>query len=103
MGSIIGYVLAYFSYRQYYPSLASPYSHRPYSPRVGRDDDEQEGLPTHTHDRTPQGNRSHQPSEDGNEEVELADETVRKPGPSHLSDAWREDGTGYRDPLATRQ
>jgi diacylglycerol diphosphate phosphatase/phosphatidate phosphatase len=34
VGSLVGTVLAYFSYRQYYPSLASPHSHRPYSPRI---------------------------------------------------------------------
>ncbi|KAG9127953.1 hypothetical protein FRC07_007191, partial [Ceratobasidium sp. 392] len=34
IGSIVGLVLSYFSYRQYYPGLASPFSHRPYSPRI---------------------------------------------------------------------
>ena len=33
-GSTIGIVFAFFSYRQYYPSLASALSHRPYSPRI---------------------------------------------------------------------
>lgn len=32
-GSILGLVVSYFSYRQYYPALDSPQSHRCYSPR----------------------------------------------------------------------
>ncbi|KAK0459589.1 phosphatidic acid phosphatase type 2/haloperoxidase [Desarmillaria tabescens] len=45
IGSLLGTVLAYFSYRQYYPSLASELSHRPYSPRIPREPEE--GLPLH--------------------------------------------------------
>lgn len=33
VGEILGGLAAYFSYRQYYPSLEHPLSHRPYSPR----------------------------------------------------------------------
>ena len=47
VGSILGTVLAFFAYRQYYPSLTSPLAHRPYSPRVRRDDDSGELLPSH--------------------------------------------------------
>ena len=36
VGSLLGLSLAWFSYRQYYPSLSHPLSHRPYSPRIGR-------------------------------------------------------------------
>ncbi|KIY51002.1 acid phosphatase/Vanadium-dependent haloperoxidase, partial [Fistulina hepatica ATCC 64428] len=39
VGAILGTVMAYFSYRQYYPSLASELSHRPHPPRIRRDDD----------------------------------------------------------------
>ncbi|TRM61846.1 phosphatidic acid phosphatase type 2/haloperoxidase [Schizophyllum amplum] len=39
VGSILGTVMAFFAYRQYYPSLADPLSHRPYSPRVRREGD----------------------------------------------------------------
>jgi diacylglycerol diphosphate phosphatase/phosphatidate phosphatase len=35
-GASVGLVMAYFSYRQYYPSLASPLAHRPFSPRIPR-------------------------------------------------------------------
>ncbi|KAK0210616.1 phosphatidic acid phosphatase type 2/haloperoxidase [Desarmillaria ectypa] len=45
IGSILGTVLAYFSYRQYYPSLASELSHRPYSPRIPHEPEE--GIPLH--------------------------------------------------------
>jgi diacylglycerol diphosphate phosphatase / phosphatidate phosphatase len=32
-GALLGTVVSYFCYRQYYPSLASPISHLPYAPR----------------------------------------------------------------------
>ncbi|KAJ6455718.1 phosphatidic acid phosphatase type 2/haloperoxidase [Mycena sanguinolenta] len=38
VGSILGTVVSYFSYRQYYPSLASEVSDRPYAPRIVQDD-----------------------------------------------------------------
>ncbi|KAJ3989115.1 phosphatidic acid phosphatase type 2/haloperoxidase [Lentinula detonsa] len=44
VGSILGTVMAYFSYRQYYPSLSSELCHQPYSPRIAR---EPEILPMH--------------------------------------------------------
>ncbi|KAG6868280.1 hypothetical protein C0993_005565 [Termitomyces sp. T159_Od127] len=45
VGSVLGTVVSYFAYRQYYPSLASELSHRPYSPRIKRES--VEILPTH--------------------------------------------------------
>jgi hypothetical protein len=33
VGLTVGFVTAYFSYRQYYPSLDHPLSHFPYAPR----------------------------------------------------------------------
>ncbi|KAF5386621.1 hypothetical protein D9615_001890 [Tricholomella constricta] len=45
VGSILGTVVSYFTYRQYYPSLAAELSHRPYSPRIKRED--AEVLPLH--------------------------------------------------------
>ncbi|KIM28177.1 hypothetical protein M408DRAFT_16373 [Serendipita vermifera MAFF 305830] len=33
VGMLLGISIAYFSYRQYYPSLAHPLSHRPFAPR----------------------------------------------------------------------
>lgn len=40
VGSALGLVTAYFSYRQYYPSLASEFSHRPYGPRIKNEEDD---------------------------------------------------------------
>ncbi len=34
VGSLLGLFMAFFAYRQYYPSLGSTMSHRPYSPRI---------------------------------------------------------------------
>lgn len=48
VGSLVGTVFSYFGYRQYYPSLSSSLSHRPYSPRIPSDDDSSEvALPVH--------------------------------------------------------
>ena len=33
IGMLLGISIAYFSYRQYYPSLAHPFSHRPFASR----------------------------------------------------------------------
>ena len=38
-GSILGTVMTYFAYRQYYPPLHDPLAHRPYSPRIRREDE----------------------------------------------------------------
>ncbi|KAI8347483.1 phosphatidic acid phosphatase type 2/haloperoxidase, partial [Mortierella sp. GBAus27b] len=45
-GAMVGGIFAVFAYRQYYPSLASAKSDRPFSPRVG-----EELLPTFEHRR----------------------------------------------------
>ncbi len=45
VGSVVGTTLAYFCYRQYYPSLASEVSHLPYGPRIK---EEENILPLHT-------------------------------------------------------
>lgn len=45
LGSAVGTLFAYFSYRQYYPTLESPLSHCPHSPRIRREEDQV--LPTH--------------------------------------------------------
>jgi diacylglycerol diphosphate phosphatase/phosphatidate phosphatase len=39
VGSLIGTLFSFFGYRQYYPPLSSPLSHRPYSPRIKSEDD----------------------------------------------------------------
>ncbi|KAJ9098055.1 hypothetical protein QFC19_006490 [Naganishia cerealis] len=37
-GGIIGTLIAWYAYRQYYPALAAPNCHRPYSPRIAHED-----------------------------------------------------------------
>lgn len=86
VGSAVGFVLAYFSYRQYFPSLESPLSHRPYAPRI-ESEDESMALPIHTDPNSPQGDRR----DSGGDDVELIDGTVKRPGPSRISDGWMED------------
>lgn len=36
-GSLLGMIIAHFSYRLYYPSLADTLAHRPYAPRIAED------------------------------------------------------------------
>lgn len=88
VGSLVGLLLSYFSYRQYFPSLASPLSHRPYSPRIEREEESGPGLPIHSDPRTQYPNDVNSDHDD----VELVDGTVKRSGPSYLSDGWREDG-----------
>ncbi|KAI0709298.1 phosphatidic acid phosphatase type 2/haloperoxidase [Earliella scabrosa] len=54
-GSLLGLVVSYFSYRQYYPPLISDLSHQPYPPRFKRGGHE---LPTHTSTAPAMVNRS---------------------------------------------
>jgi len=82
VGSAVGLVLAYFSYRQYFPSLASPLSHRPYASRIESEEESGPLLPTQNDPHT----GDHRHSE--NDDVELIDGTVKRSGPSHLLDTW---------------
>ncbi len=90
-GSVLGLGLAYFSYRQYYPSLASEISHCPYSPRIKHEDSI---LPLHhvhsteTHG-TANGQSHYRDSvEDGEA---LPRETVPRPERTHMLDVWKDD------------
>lgn len=87
VGSILGAVLAYFSYRQFYPSLASKYSHFPYSPRIKCEDIEI--LPSHNlhtfGEHYDDGN--HVPYNDHNDALAG---TVPRPDTGHLENVWRE-------------
>lgn len=87
-GSILGTVLAYFSYRHYYPNLTSKHSHQPYSPRIKREDTEI--LPTHNL-------RSSEASHGGGDRTSYADNdngvagTVPRPDTTgHLEAVWTE-------------
>ena len=98
-GSILGLALGYFSYRQYYPSLASEISHRPYAPRI-----KPEGpiLPTHHHNdsqATERGlgipdhiNGRHSYHDLPHEEdLELPEGTAPRPERTSMTDLWKDD------------
>jgi len=87
VGSILGTVVSYFTYRQYYPSLASEVSHRPYSPRNATVED----LPSHhTRTGTHYADGGHRRVGDvvGSGPLEG---TVLRQGPGSLRDVWRDD------------
>ena len=79
-GSVLGIVTAYFSYRQYFPSLASKLAHLPYSPRIHHPDGTHGSPP----DTLPY---YHEPLDDGTE-VELLHETVRRDGTGQPEQIW---------------
>ncbi|KAF7363319.1 Lipid transport protein [Mycena sanguinolenta] len=85
IGSILGTVVSYFSYRQYYPSLASEVSDRPYAPRIVQDD------PLSHHRRLPSRpyTDNHPTAEDVIRDGPL-EGTVLRGGPGPLRNAWRE-------------
>lgn len=95
--------MAYFSYRQYYPPLESEYCHRPYSPRIKREDEEM--LPTHNHNTGQSSYPGVGPSApsrpDGNttyghqtgDEYEL-EGTVLRPQGASLEEIWKRDQHG---------
>ena len=86
-GSILGTVLAYFSYRQHFPGLASKFSDRPYSPRVKHENTEM--LPTHNlHSFADSHGGGIRVSYDDHDDA--LTETVPRPEPGQLEDAWGE-------------
>lgn len=98
VGSIVGTIFAFFSYRQYYPALESEYCHRPYSPRIWREDAEK--LPTHgytnnvSNDPFIGGSNSGGPAEYHNavgEEYELEGTVLRPHPPESLEEMWEND------------
>jgi diacylglycerol diphosphate phosphatase/phosphatidate phosphatase len=92
VGAILGLIVAYFSYRQYYPSLSSEMAHRPYAPRVKRESDL---LPMHSRQPSaePFSGPSHsQQYQDSAESMELADGAVPRKEPS-LNAVWKQGDT----------
>ena len=96
--------MAYFSYRQYYPSLASEMSHLPYSPRIKRDNEDV--LPLHNapsssddshgvangsspFGQRPGAVRRFTDEERASEQYEL-DGTVQRPDPGPLEETWNQ-------------
>jgi len=97
VGSLVGTLFSFFSYRQYYPDLSSPLSHRPYSPRIKRE--ETEVLPTYN--TTTNNNAGENPAKPSTyhpntysaEEAYELEGTVPRPEPGPLTEVWR-DGEG---------
>ncbi|KAF5365745.1 hypothetical protein D9758_003266 [Tetrapyrgos nigripes] len=112
VGSLLGTVMSYFAYRQYYPELSSLVSHLPYSPRLRYHGDNEGVLPLHHH-RSPSGseeitgqNGNGRPGQnlvrrytDEPIDYEL-EQTARRPDPGPLEDIWSEGqrNDGIRDP-----
>lgn len=75
-GAILGLAVSYFAYRQYFPSLSSSISHKPYPPRVRREEE----LPT-VNRATDHNGMFYADSIEG-EGVELVGSSVPKPNPA---------------------
>ncbi|EDR07747.1 uncharacterized protein LACBIDRAFT_298254 [Laccaria bicolor S238N-H82] len=105
VGSILGTVLAYFSYRQYYPSLSSELSHRPYSPRIKDEldanlhrNDLESPVPMANQQQGPAAHRRQESAVQQQqltataqeEDYELEGTAPRPSGPGHLYDVWSE-------------
>jgi len=84
-GSILGVVMAYFSYRQYYPSLASEFCHKPYSPRIARNTGAPV-LPLHHRQSSSVAETSALPAAQ-----ESPDGTAPRPAALSLPEIWRND------------
>ncbi|KAK2460589.1 hypothetical protein APHAL10511_007059 [Amanita phalloides] len=89
VGAIVGTVLAYFCYRQYYPSLASELSHCPYGPRIK---EEEEILPTHVEPHALSYDDDDGGAESSRHSYELP-VTVPRPGLGPMEEMWKSDGS----------
>ncbi|KIM49414.1 hypothetical protein M413DRAFT_438592 [Hebeloma cylindrosporum] len=101
VGSLIGTLFSFFSYRQYYPDLSSPLSHRPYSPRIKREDPEV--LPMYQNNNnndngnfvgqrpTDPSSTAYRPNTYHSDEAYELEGTVPRPGPATLTEVWHED------------
>ncbi|KAF7295049.1 PAP2-domain-containing protein [Mycena indigotica] len=89
VGSILGTVVSYFAYRQYYPSLASEVSHLPYSPRISDE------MASNLHPRRPSSRQyrddHHRPTGEDVFESGPLEGTVLRDGPSSLRETWHND------------
>ncbi|KAJ6557939.1 phosphatidic acid phosphatase type 2/haloperoxidase [Mycena capillaripes] len=98
VGAILGTVVSYFTYRQYYPSLASEVSHRPYSPRSARD--AVQGHHMRMSSRQAHRDDEHHPTAGDIIESGPLEGTVLREGPGPLRDVWRDhDGHGETSAL----
>ncbi|TFL07365.1 PAP2-domain-containing protein [Pterulicium gracile] len=92
VGSVLGTIMAYFSYRLYYPPLTSKHSHQPYAPRGSiplepdyGDDEAEELLPHHSRRNSWEEHR-----QDGTNESSVVPGTVRRGEAAHLEEYWRD-------------
>jgi len=96
VGSVVGTTLAYFCYRQYYPSLASEVSHLPYGPRIKEEEDT---LPMHAESHGPpfEPHTGYADDDSGaafpSHSYELSG-TVPRPDLGPMEEMWRFDGCG---------
>jgi diacylglycerol diphosphate phosphatase/phosphatidate phosphatase len=95
VGSLLGLIFSFFSYRQYFPSLGDPLAHRPYSPRIKRE--LEQTLPFHHgHDRTAESavdhEELHSPTVESTRKSAEPDVegTVKRPDPQPISAIWEE-------------
>ncbi|KAJ7219142.1 acid phosphatase/Vanadium-dependent haloperoxidase, partial [Mycena pura] len=85
-GSALGTAVSYFSYRQYYPSLASEVCHRPYAPRITKSD-----LPSHHRQSSSlQYRDDNQPTHEDVFGSGPLEGTVLREGPGSLREAWND-------------
>lgn len=92
VGSLLGAVVSYFAYRQYYPSLSSEMSHRPFSPRIKRAEDKDAVLPSHSrHPSAAPLYPGHVPQPGHVYRDGALEGTVRRPEPEPLRDVWNEE------------
>ncbi|KAJ7083837.1 PAP2-domain-containing protein [Mycena crocata] len=91
VGSTLGTVVSYFCYRQYYPSLASEVSHRPYSPRIAREDH----LPTYQ--RRSSSRQDNHPTTNDIVGSGPMEGTVLREGPGSLREVWRDSSDNDED------
>lgn len=94
VGSVVGLAISHYSYRQYFPSLTHRLCHRPYSPRVSRESDEDGQLAGE--DATPAGKSTAPlvPTVGGSASTGSPgpDDTVQRKHPE-VSDVWKEGST----------
>lgn len=96
VGSLLGTVMSFFAYRQYYPKLSDELSHRPFEPRV-RKQQQMEALELQRRPSRPGVTRRYTdtyvdveagPSESPHRPSRS--ETLKRPGPGPLHDVWRQ-------------
>ncbi|KAG8951624.1 hypothetical protein FRC04_005912 [Tulasnella sp. 424] len=88
VGSVVGLVISHYAYRQYFPSLTHPLCHRPYSPRIPRESDEngENAAPVANNGMVPPSSTV---GGSANVESPGPDNTVRRNNPD-VTDVWKE-------------